>query len=86
MNEPLNQSARSAWPEWHNKPLHLTVAEIEDPAIVINEFFQCYHLPDIRACLQSWLQDALVKETVENKKHISTHREVEKTRGSSLAY
>src|SRR5687767_5400851 len=78
MNEPLNHPTPSVWPEWHHKPLRLTVSEIDNPSLVLDQFFQCYHLPDIRACLNAWLQDALAKETIESKHHFATHKEVEK--------
>lgn len=78
MTEPLNYPPKPVWPEWHNKPLKLTVQEIEDPTIVIQQFFQCYHLPDIRQCLQVWLEDSLAKNTVESKNHVFTHYEIEK--------
>jgi hypothetical protein len=78
MIEPLNHSNQAVWPEWHQKPLHLTIPEINNPSVVIDQFFDCYHLPDIRSCLASWLQDALAKDTVECKKHISTHDQVQK--------
>jgi hypothetical protein len=78
MNEPLNHPQESIWPEWHQQPIRLTIQEIEDPASVIGQFFQCYHLPDIRTCLEAWLQDALTRETIESKEHVSTHREIEK--------
>src|SRR6266540_2290305 len=78
MKEPLNHTATSHWPAWHNQPLHLTVQEIEHPALVLDQFFQCYHLPDIRSCLNNWLQDALAKPTIESKEHVSTHNEMQK--------
>lgn len=66
------------WPSWHQNPLRLSIEEIEHPSTTLTHFFQTYHLPDIRSCLNNWLQDALAKETVEAKEHVSTHREVEK--------
>ena len=78
MNEPLNHPGRTSWPAWHSQPLRLTAAEIENPRQVFEEFFQCYHLPDIRTCLNNWLQDALGKESVDNKQHYETHQQVEK--------
>lgn len=78
MNIPLNQTKRKSWPDWHYKSIRLTAEEIENPIKVIDDFFQCYHLPDIRACLQDWLQDALFKETIEVKEHVRTHAQVER--------
>jgi hypothetical protein len=56
----------------------LKAEEIENPIKVIDDFFQCYHLPAIRVCLQDWLQDALSKETIEVKEHVRTHAQVER--------
>ena len=78
MIEPLNHSTQAVWPEWHQKPLRLTIPEINNPSVVIDQFFDCFHLTDIRNCLANWLQDVLVKETVESKIHISTHDQVQK--------
>lgn len=78
MNEPLNHSHRPTWPHWHNQPFRLTVSEIENPSTVIEQFFQCYHLPDIRVCLHNWLLDSLTKETAESNQHVFTHFEIEK--------
>lgn len=78
MNAPLNHSLCPTWPHWHNQPLRLTVSEIENPSSVIDQFFECYHLPDIRVCLQNWLLDSLTKETVESNQHVFTHYEIEK--------
>ena len=78
MNESLNHPGHTSWPEWHSQPLRLTAAEIENPKQVFEEFFQCYHLPDIRTCLNNWLQDALGRESADNKQHYETHLQVEK--------
>jgi hypothetical protein len=78
MNEPLNHSNRPDWPQWHNQSLRLTLSEIDNPTTVIDQFFQCYHLPDIRTCLNAWLQDALSKDSIESKQHVSTHKDIEK--------
>lgn len=66
------------WPEWHNQPLFLTREGINNPKLVLDQFFDCYHLPDIRTCLNNWLQDAMDKPTIESKQHVSTHNEVQK--------
>lgn len=78
MNEPLNHPGRASWPEWHSQPLRLTAVEIHYPLHVFEEFFQCYHLPDIRTCLHNWLQDSLGRESADNKQHYETHQLVEK--------
>jgi hypothetical protein len=78
MNEQLNNTALPSFPDWHNNPLRLTMDEINNPITVILDFFQSYHLPDIRFCLHNWLLDSLPKESVESKAHFSTYEDIEK--------
>jgi len=42
-------------PEWHEKPLELTVEEITDPMSVVSDFFHSYPLPEFREHLRSLL-------------------------------
>lgn len=76
MNEALNHTTKAEWPDYHNNPFRLTVDEIKNPNTVIDEFFETYHLTDIRACLDEWLHDGLVVETMESKSHFYTHDKV----------
>ena len=78
MNEPLKHTTQAEWPDYHNNPFRLTTQEIENPNTVIDQFFESYHLPDIRACLDEWLHDGMLVETIESKKHFSTHKDIEK--------
>jgi hypothetical protein len=71
-------SVTANYPDYHNQPLKLTTEEIDNPYIVIDEFFQSYHLIDIRACLESWLQDGMFAESIESKTHFSTHEKIAK--------
>lgn len=48
--------------EWYNRPYHLTVDQLGNPMIVIDEFFSCYHLDDLRQLLWDWLQAAMATE------------------------
>ena len=64
------------FPDYHNQPLKLTTEEIKNPVNVINEFFETYHLPDIRQSLNNWLHDGLVSETIESKANVYTHDKV----------
>lgn len=41
-------------PRWMNQPLRLSRKERKKPALVINEFFDHYHLQDIRELLWNW--------------------------------
>ena len=63
MVEPLNESAckvnfigktANLHPEWYNTPLRLNEQEKSDPVSVLQEFFQSYHLNDIRQILWAW--------------------------------
>ena len=63
MVEPLNESAckvnfigkkANLHPEWYNTPLRLNEQEKSDPVSVLQEFFQSYHLNDIREILWAW--------------------------------
>jgi hypothetical protein len=68
----------NTFPDYHSQPLRLTLTEIANPTSVIFEFFQAYHLPEIRFCLHNMLQDSMHKETLDSKEHYSTYIEVEK--------
>jgi HEPN domain-containing protein len=52
------------YPGWHKHPLCLTLEEIEQPLKVLEAFFDCYHLPQARACLKEWLDNSLRAEDV----------------------
>lgn len=46
-------------PQWYNQPLRLSEEEKRNPVIVINEFFQCYHLHEARQMLWYWIVEVL---------------------------
>lgn len=48
--------------EWYNRPYHLTPEELKNPYLVIEEFFNCYHLDDLRHLLWDWLHAAMSAE------------------------
>ena len=62
MVEPLNQADKPAFsgksfnqhPEWFNTPLRLNEQERNDPFLVLKEFFQCYHLNEMREIMWDW--------------------------------
>ena len=63
MVEPLNESACKVnftgktvnnLSELHNTPLRLNEQERENPHLVLQEFFQCYHLNDVREIMWGW--------------------------------
>ena len=78
MKEQLKNRLLTKYPEWHQKPLRLSIKEIEDPYKVLTEFFEIYSLPDIRACLKEWLTDAIMAPEAEPPDHITTCDHIEK--------
>jgi hypothetical protein len=68
MNEPLNKSLTSVnfsgkshnlYLHWHNQPLRLTSEQTQKPETVLDDFFQCYHLHEVREILWQWLTEAV---------------------------
>lgn len=78
MKENLRQKLLTEYPEWHDNPLRLSIAEMEDPYPVLAHFFQCYTLTQIRACLQELVYDSLRAEDTDAPSHVTTHEDVEK--------
>lgn len=50
-------------PEWENRPMRLNEDERKDPHGVLEDFFSCFHLQDVRAILWDWLVAALSSES-----------------------
>ena len=46
-------------PQLNNQTLRLTEEQRIDPMLVINEFFECYQLNDIRDTFWKWLVEVL---------------------------
>jgi hypothetical protein len=46
-------------PQWYNQPLRLSETEKNNPFLVIDDFFQCYHLNEVREMLWNWLVEVL---------------------------
>ncbi|HEY8895202.1 MAG TPA: hypothetical protein VIM79_10330 [Niastella sp.] len=42
-------------PDWHNKPLRLSAEELQNPRLAIENFFECYHLQEVRQMLWNWM-------------------------------
>jgi hypothetical protein len=68
MNEPLITSrpgisfcgkAHNNHPQWYNQPLRLNKEQKRDPLLVMEEFFQCYHLNETRQTLWEWLTEVV---------------------------
>ena len=78
MKENLRQKLLTEYPEWHDNPLRLSIAEIDNPYPVLDHFFKCYTLPQIRTCLQELVYDSLRAEDTDAPSHVTTHEDVEK--------
>lgn len=70
-------------PQWHNQPLRLTAEETENPVLVIKEFFQCYHLNDVRDILWNWAVEvisspgSISSEALERNNHFYFYEKIE---------
>lgn len=69
MNEPLTTSrpetsfsgkTHNNHPQWCNQPLRLTKEQRKDPLPIFDDFFECYHLKDVREKLWEWVSEILV--------------------------
>jgi hypothetical protein len=78
MNPYFRLKVLTDYPEWHRKPLRLTTAEIENPWLVVEEFFGMYHLTDIRENLKLWLDDTVESGSEDMMRHVHTSAMVEK--------
>jgi hypothetical protein len=68
MNEPLTNThpgiaffgkTHNKHPQWYNQPLRLNKDQKRDSLLVIEEFFQCYHLNETRQTLWEWLTEVV---------------------------
>ena len=46
-------------PQWYNQPLRLQEEEINNPNLVFNDFFQCYHLNEVRETMWQWVVEVI---------------------------
>ena len=65
MNEPLTNPAKKH-PQWYNETIRLTKEQTQEPLLVLDDFFQCYHLNETRQILWEWL-----KEVVSSSRSVS---------------
>jgi hypothetical protein len=70
-------------PLWHNQPLRLTNEERKNPLLVLQEFFQCFHLNDSRELLWNWVVEiissanSISSDPLERSNHIYFYEKVE---------
>jgi|GEM_PF-1914514 len=73
---PITQSIK--YPEWHRKPLRLSVSEMEFPEFVITDFFEQFSLLDARLELNRWLSFTLIDTSVHTSDIVYLFGEIEK--------
>jgi hypothetical protein len=70
-------------PEWHHQPLRLSEEEREDPRLVIEQFFECYHLQEVREILWNWMVEivsssrSIAQEGRQRNDHIYFYEKIE---------
>jgi hypothetical protein len=92
MNEPLNNSLTTIpftgktynrHPYWYNQPLRLTEEQKKDPLPVLDDFFECYHLNEVRQMLWDWLIEvissnrSIASEPLERSNHLYFYEKIE---------
>ena len=93
MNEPLTTSkpglvfkgkAYNKHPQWYNEPLRLTEEQKREPLLILDDFFECYHLNEVRHTLWEWLTDVLSSQRsiaidpLERNNHIYFYEKIER--------
>lgn len=63
----------NTFPEWHKKPLMLTIQEIDDPRGLLQDFCWEYPISEIRENLRELLIDALHNDSNNAGKSIIFH-------------
>jgi len=61
------------YPEWQNQPIILSKMEIENPDLVLAEFFDCFHLHDGREAMHEMLYAALHDKDAEAINFLHLH-------------
>lgn len=70
-------------PQWFNQPLRLSKDEKHNPYMVFGDFFDCYHLQDVRQILWRWLvavissPQSISSDPLERSSHIYFYEKME---------
>lgn len=70
-------------PEWHNQPLRLSEEERANPQVIIEQFFESYHLQEVRETLWSWMVEivsssrSIAQEGRQRNDHIYFYEKIE---------
>lgn len=78
MNKQLKETITSNYPDWHHLPLRLTLEEMDNPKMVLENFFTGYHLPQAREYLKQLMLDALRAEDISAIDHVTFCDDLEK--------
>jgi hypothetical protein len=46
-------------PHYYNQPLRLTEEQLQNPKLILDDFFECYHLNEVREIMWQWLTEAV---------------------------
>ncbi|OQP58841.1 hypothetical protein A3860_39215 [Niastella vici] len=92
MNEPLTNArpgisfsgkTHNNHPHWHNQPLRLSKEQKRDPLPVLDDFFECYHLNDVRQMLWQWLttvissHQSISNDALDRDNHLYFYEKIE---------
>jgi hypothetical protein len=70
-------------PQWYNQPLRLTDEQLDNPLLVLDDFFQCFHLNETREILWQWLTaiisspGSISSEPLERSNHLYFYEKIE---------
>ena len=70
-------------PEWHNQPLRLSEEERDNPRVIIEQFFESYHLQEVREILWNWMVEivsssrSIAQEGRQRNDHIYFYEKIE---------
>lgn len=66
MKKTFVQRLLAVYPDWHNKPHNLSSAEINNPFLVVDEFFDCFDLGGFREDLKEMQLDAVAVDNLDD--------------------
>lgn len=70
-------------PDWYNQPLRLNNDERQNPRLVIENFFESYHLQEVREILWNWMVEivsssrSIAQEGKQRNDHIYFYEKIE---------
>ena len=78
MNTELSRRMLIPYPEWHKQPFRLSVEEIENPYLALEEFFSAYDLMQARTCLWEWLRETMNGDRTGVSNLLSFYEQIER--------